>query len=150
MYRIEEKNCNNFGTFRRPLVHRLPGYFAPLALLVIPLVLHFDTKCTAVKFAEPWMSNHLSELRYHSYVSSARYPECPTKDWRDKSCWLNPRENDPEVFQGRGGVTASPTLFGPTLVGIRRATREGTFGAFAPPKFSKHCIAILTFEENFK
>jgi len=31
----------------------------------------------------------------------------------------------------------------------RRATR-GAFGAFAPPKFSKHCIAILTFAETFK
>jgi len=26
----------------------------------------------------------------------------------------------------------------------------GAFGAFATPKFSKHCIAILTFEETFK
>jgi len=26
----------------------------------------------------------------------------------------------------------------------------GPFGAFAPPKFSKHCIAILTFVETFK
>jgi len=26
----------------------------------------------------------------------------------------------------------------------------GAFGAFAPPKFSKHCIAILTFAETFK
>jgi len=26
----------------------------------------------------------------------------------------------------------------------------GIFGAFAPPKFSKHCTAILTFAETFK
>jgi len=26
----------------------------------------------------------------------------------------------------------------------------GAFWAFAPPKFSKHCIAILTFAETFK
>jgi len=26
----------------------------------------------------------------------------------------------------------------------------GAFGAFAPPKFSKYCIAILTFAETFK
>jgi len=32
----------------------------------------------------------------------------------------------------------------------RRATRGGTFGAFVPPKFSKHCTEILTFAEPFK
>jgi len=26
----------------------------------------------------------------------------------------------------------------------------GAFGEFSPPKFLKHCIAILTFEETFK
>jgi len=26
----------------------------------------------------------------------------------------------------------------------------GAFGAFVAPKFSKHCIAILTFAETFK
>jgi len=30
----------------------------------------------------------------------------------------------------------------------RRATRGGTFGAFVPPKFSKYCMAILTFVET--
>jgi len=36
------------------------------------------------------------------------------------------------------------------MTAARRATRRGAFGAFAPPtKFSKHCIAILTFEETF-
>jgi len=33
-----------------------------------------------VKFAEPWMSNHFSELRYYNYVGgSAICSECPTK-----------------------------------------------------------------------
>jgi len=26
----------------------------------------------------------------------------------------------------------------------------GEFGAFVPPKISKHCIAIVTFAETFK
>jgi len=30
------------------------------------------------------------------------------------------------------------------------AQPEGAFGAFAPPKFSKYCMAILTFVETFK
>jgi len=37
-------------------------------------------------------------------------PECPTNDWRGKSCWLRPRESGPEVIQGPGGVNTSPAL----------------------------------------
>jgi len=55
-------------------------------------VWHFATKCAAVKFVKPWMSNHFSEQRDHSYVGSAMCPECPRKH-----CWLHPREKDPEV-----------------------------------------------------
>ena len=44
------------------------------------------------------------------------YPEYPTEDWWGKPCRLNPRQSDPDVVQGLGGVTASPTLFGPVLV----------------------------------
>jgi len=62
------------------------------------------------------MSKHFSELSEHNHVSSAMYPECPAKDWRGKSCWLNPRESDTNVVQGPGGVTTSPTLLGPVLV----------------------------------
>jgi len=43
-------------------------------------------------------------------------PKCPREDWRGKSCWLHPRESGPEVVQGPGGVTTSPTLLGPVLV----------------------------------
>ena len=107
---IEEKTSDIVRTFRCHLVIRRPGH---CARFVTPLVWHFVTKCTALKFAEPWMSNHFSELRDHNYVSPAMYPECSTKDW---SCWLNPRENGAEVVQGLGGVTTSPTLFGPVLV----------------------------------
>jgi len=42
------------------------------------------------------------------------WPECPTKDWRGKCCWLHPRESDPE--QGPGGVITSPACLGPVLV----------------------------------
>ena len=38
-----------------------------------------------------------------------------TKDWKGKSCWLNPQESCPEVVQGPG-VNTSPTLLGPVLV----------------------------------
>ena len=100
-----------------PPVIRRTGH---CAALVTPLVWHFATNCAAVKFAEPWMSKHFSELREHNYVSSAMYPECSTKDWWGKSCLLNPRESDPNVVQGPGGVTSSQTLLGPVLVWTRR------------------------------
>ena len=32
--------------------------------------------------------SHISESRDHSYVSSAICPECPVKQWRRKSFWL--------------------------------------------------------------
>jgi len=89
-------------------------------LFVTPLVWHFATKCADVKFAEPWMPNDFTELRNNSYVGSALCPECPTKDWRGKSCWINPRESNPEVVQGLGGVTAYPTLLVPSWCGTNR------------------------------
>jgi len=42
-------------------------------------------------------------------------PECRRKDWRGKSCWLHPPKSGPEVDQGPGGVTTSPTLLNPLL-----------------------------------
>ena len=87
---IEEKACDIVGTFRHPSMIQCTGYCSPL---VTPQVWHFATKCTPVKFPEPWMLNHLSQMRDHSYVSSAMYQECPSKDWRGKSCWLNPKKS---------------------------------------------------------
>jgi len=75
------KNLRHCWDFSVTPVIRRPGHFAPL-------VWHFATKCAAVEFVEPWISNHFSELKDHSYVASAMCPECPTKDWRGKSCWL--------------------------------------------------------------
>jgi len=109
---LKKKLAILLGIFGAPSFWR-QVHFASLVPLVTPLVWHFATNRAAVKFAEAWMSNHLSKLRYHSYVSSAMYPECPTKDWRGTSCWLNPRESGPEVVQGPRGVTAS---FGTVLV----------------------------------
>jgi len=37
-------------------------------------------------------------------------PECPKKDWRDKSCWLSPRQSESEVVQGPDGVTCISDL----------------------------------------
>jgi len=117
-------NLRSFGSectvlkknFRHCRDFSAPGAFCPLASHVMPLVWYFATNCATVKFTEPWMSYHFSELRDHSYVSSAVCPECPTKDWRGKSYWPNQRESDPEVVQGPGGVTASPALLGHVLV----------------------------------
>jgi len=49
------------------------------------------------------------------YVSLAVCPECPRKEWRDKSFAysLHPQESGQEVVQGPGGVTKSPILLGP-------------------------------------
>jgi len=58
MYCVEEKTYITVGIFRRPPVIRRPGHCCPL---VSSLVWHFATKCAAVKFAEPWMSNHFPE-----------------------------------------------------------------------------------------
>jgi len=109
----EENTCDIVATFRRRPVIGRPGHCVPLAM---PLVWHFATKCAAVKFAVRWMLNHFSSLREYNYISSARYPECPTEDWWGKPCWLNPWQSDPDVVQGLGGVTASPTLLDSILV----------------------------------
>jgi len=53
-----------------------------------------------------------------SHVSSeSRDPEFTKMDWRGMICWLHPRESGPDIDQGPGGMIASPTLFGPVLVG---------------------------------
>jgi len=44
------------------------------------------------------------------------YPECSTKDWWGKLCWLNPWESNPDVVRGPGGVIVSLNLRGPVLV----------------------------------
>ena len=43
-------------------------------------------------------------------------PECPRKELQGKSCWLHTKESGPEVVQGPGGVTTSPTLLGHVLL----------------------------------
>jgi len=98
---VLKKKLATFWDFSAPPVIRSPGQFACLAPLVTPLVRHFAKACAAVKFTKPWMSNHFSELRDHSCVSSTVCPECPTKSWRDASCWLNPRESGSEVVKGQ-------------------------------------------------
>ena len=84
--------------------------------VVMALVWQFATKCAAVKFPEPWILNHFSELTDNGYVGSAMWPECPTKDRRATFFWLNSQESSPEVVQGQVQVTTPPTLLGPVLV----------------------------------
>ena len=74
-----------------------------------------EWKCE-IEFTKPWMLSHFSESRDHSYVGTTMLPQCPTQDWRDKSCWLHPRESGPEVVQRLGRVTTSPALLSPVLV----------------------------------
>ena len=83
-------------------------------------VWHFLTKCAAVKFAKPWTSNHLSKTKDPATYGSAICLEYPTKDWRGKSCWLDPRESDPEVVQRPGEVTTSLTCLVPSWRGSCR------------------------------
>ena len=46
----------------------------------------------------------------HRSFGSVMCRECPRKGYlRSNSCWLHPRESDPEVVQGPGGVTTPPT-----------------------------------------
>jgi len=83
---------------------------------------------TAVKFVKPCeQSSQLWNAwspecgaTYHpnrdpSYVVSAICPEYPKGDWRDKFCWLHPRQRSPGEFaQGAVEVTTSlPCLASP-------------------------------------
>jgi len=111
---IEEKMWDIVSTFQRPQWFGTPTIVPPCP--ITPLVWHLAIKCAAVKFSEPWMLNHFSELTGHNYVALVMYPECPTKDWRGKFCWVNTRESGPEIVQGLVGVTTSPTLLGPVLL----------------------------------
>ena len=45
-------------------------------------------KSTGLKLVKPGMSNHFSESRDRSYISSAMWPEFPEKDWGSKSFGL--------------------------------------------------------------
>jgi len=45
-----------------------------------------------------------AELIEHRYIGSAICPEYPTKDWRGKPSWLNPRKSVPEVIKGQGRI----------------------------------------------
>jgi len=38
------------------------------------------------------------------------WPQCPSKRWRGRSCWLHPRESDAGLNQGLSGVITSLTL----------------------------------------
>jgi len=60
---------------------------------------------------EPLLRIKRFQMRWFGHV-----PRLPRRDWRGKSCWLHPREGCPEVVQGPGGVTTSPTLLGAVLV----------------------------------
>jgi len=94
-----------------------PSDSAPRVLLP-PCFVHSVTLRGKVRSCEICRALNVEPLalRDRSYVRSAMYSKCSTKDWRNKSCWLNPRESGPEVVQGQSGVAASPTLLGPALM----------------------------------
>jgi len=66
------------------------------------------------------MSSHCLKSRDPSYVGSAMWPKCLRKNRWGKSCWLHTQESGPEVDQGPGGGTTSPTLLGPVLMWIQQ------------------------------
>jgi len=110
---LKNKTCDIVGTFR------CPQWFSDRNIMPPSLRPWFDTSQQSAQLRnsqspECWTT--FSELRDHNYVSSAMYLECPTKDWWGKLCWLNPLENNIDVVQDPGGVTASPTLLSPVLV----------------------------------
>jgi len=72
-----------------------------------------DRNC---EISKPVNVEALSKSRDASHVGSVMCPESSRKDWRSTSCWLHLHETDPEVDQGPGGVTTSPTLLSPVLV----------------------------------
>jgi len=51
---------------------------------------HFVTEHRS-EIVKPRMLSHFSESSDPSYVSSAMCPECPPKEWRTKSFWLQPK-----------------------------------------------------------
>jgi len=48
---------------------------------------HFATKCTVVKFVQPWKSTSPNR---EITAGSAMCPECPMKNWRGTFFWLHP------------------------------------------------------------
>jgi len=69
-------------------------------------VWHLVTKCAAVKFVNPWMSNHFSESRDASCVGSAMCPEYP-KENLAKQALLAKFGHVSRISQGKLGE-ASP------------------------------------------
>jgi len=64
-------------------------------------------KYAAVTFVKTWACSHFSKYRNPSYDGLDIWPECPRKDWWDKSWWLHSQER---VDKGPGSVITSLTL----------------------------------------
>jgi len=67
-WRKNLRHCWDFSAFPSDSA---PGSCASLAHPRYTLVWHFAKKCAAVKFVEPWISDHFFKLRDHSYVGMA-------------------------------------------------------------------------------
>jgi len=69
-----------------------------------------------VKFVKPGDVDPLFPINRIQLRWFGHATKMPRKNSGGKSCWLHPRESGPEVVQGPGGVTTSPTLLGLVLV----------------------------------
>ena len=80
-------------------------------------VWHFATKNTGLKSVKPGTSSHFSESKNPSYVIRPCVQNLPgnNAELSASGYSLHPRESGPEVVQGPGYVTASPTFLGPVL-----------------------------------
>ena len=74
---------------------------------------HFAIKVRSCEIRKAPNVEPLPKWKHFNYVGSAAWPECPKNDWRGKSWWLHPRVSGPEIVQGSGGVSTSPTLLHP-------------------------------------
>jgi len=94
LFRVVKNNLTTFGPLEKSpsASHHGKNPSDVHVSLYSSLLCSFRSVATQVF----WMSSHFSESRDPSYVGSALCPECPTKDWRRKSCLLNSRESGPE------------------------------------------------------
>jgi len=75
-------------------------------------------------------------------MGSATCPECPTKDWRGKSYWLNPRESGPEVIAKIVlflAITSEPQMLESQL----RTLKMRIFALFFLKKQTRNCALDL-------
>ena len=95
-------------------------------------LLWFAMKCIVEVNRMPAALDHKRELKSVGRIREIRivkWFECDDRElfafeWFSMSCWLRPHESVPEIVQGPGGVTKSPTLLGPSWCEASRTVRD--------------------------